>query len=147
MEDVLIREGAFMCLPVKWIFELSGEELKKMAILHWRFSYFADMALKEGKDIKRCYYESQQKMAILFGMSTSSRTKVGKFLTKMEDEGYLSIIKESTTEEGRIKPRHYIVVNDPRLLEKYKLERTTHGKLENDSRLEPHWSDRWTQEG
>lgn len=119
MEDLFVREGSFICLPVQWIIDLSGDDLKKMAVLHWRFSFFADQAYAEGRDIRRCFYESQHKLATLFGMSPNSRTKVGQFIKKMEKLGYLTVDRQKILVEGEWMPRHYIVVNDPRMLAQY----------------------------
>ena len=53
---------------------------------------------------------------VAFGMSVNSRTKVGQFLKRMEEMGYISTHKEDTVYEGKVKSRLYIVVNDPNIL-------------------------------
>lgn len=121
MEELFVREGTFVSFPAQWGFDLPGDDLKKMFILHWRFNFFASQAFAEGRDVSKCFYESQQKLAILFGMSANSRTKVGAFLKRMEDKGYLKIDRDTTVIDGEMKPRHYIVVNDPRLLAQYEI--------------------------
>lgn len=121
MEDLYIREGSFVRFPAKWVFDLSGDDMKKMFILHWRFSFFADQAFREGRDVRRCFYESQQRLALLFNMSANSRTKVGAFLKRMEAQGYLLIDRDTAVIDGELKPRHYIVVNDPALLAQYEI--------------------------
>lgn len=119
VEELFVKEGSFVCFPSQWVFDLSGEDLKKMFILHWRFKFFADQAFAEGRDVTRCFYESQQKLAVLFGMSENSRTKVGAFLKRMEDRGYVKIHRDTAVVNGELKPRHYIVVNDRMLLGTY----------------------------
>ncbi|AFH21419.1 hypothetical protein CR3_gp254 [Cronobacter phage CR3] len=121
MKDFVVPEGSFVSLPTKWGFDLPAEDLKRMFLLHFRFKYFAEQAFQSGEDVRRCYYESQETMCRLFGMSEASRTKVGKFLKRMEASGHISIIREKVMLYGSMKPRHYIVVNDPVLLERYGL--------------------------
>ena len=115
-------EGSFVQFPIKWVFDLSGDDLKRLMLVWWRFKYFADMAFAEGRPINRCYFESQEKMCLLFGMSTNSRTKVGAFLKRMEKGEYISIHKEKIIIDGKPKPRHYLVVKDESLLRKYNIE-------------------------
>lgn len=120
-ESVVIPEGSFVRAPTKWLFELGGDDLRRLLILHFRFKYFADQAFEEGRDVRKCYYESQQRMCTLFGMSHASRTKVGQFLKKMEAGGYITISRSKILIGGKLKPRHYIVVNDPELIFKYRI--------------------------
>lgn len=119
MREFVVPEGSFISFPARWAFDLSGDDLKRMTLLHFRFKYFADQAFNEGRDVRRCYYESQQCLCDLFGMAESSRSKVSKFLKKMEEAGYVSIIREKVMLYGSLKPRHYIVVNDSNLLARY----------------------------
>lgn len=122
MREFVVPEGSFVAFPTQWIFELSGEDLKRLMLLHFRFKYFADQAFASGEDVRHCYYESQKTLCDLFGMSETSRSKVSKFLKKMEEAGYVSIKREKVMLFGSLKPRHYIVVNDPTLLLKYNLK-------------------------
>jgi hypothetical protein len=114
--DCFVPEGAFIQFPMQWVMDMKGDDVKKMVILHWRFGFFARKAVKEGIPVEKCYYESQGKLAALFGMSVNSRTKVGQFLKRMEEMGYISTHKEDTVYEGKVKSRLYIVVNDPNIL-------------------------------
>lgn len=121
MKEFVVPDNSFVAFPTRWAFELPGEDVKRLMLLHFRFKYFADQALEEGADVRRCYYESQHTLCSLFGMSESSRSKVSKFLKKMEEGGYVSITREKVMLYGSLKPRHYLVVNDPALLTKYGL--------------------------
>ena len=122
MGELFVQEGSFIQLPVQWVLDMKGDDLKRMSLLQWRFDFFASVAAEEGRDIRRCFYESQEKLACLFGMSFNSRTKVGIFLKRMEKEGYVSTQRESLKcEDGTVKTRVYIVVNNPILLSKYNL--------------------------
>lgn len=121
MKDFVVPDGSFVSLPTQWGFDLPGEDLKRMFLLHFRFKYFAGQAFESGEDVRRCYYESQETLCGLFGMSETSRSKVSKFLKRMEEAGYVSILREKVMLYGSMKPRHYIVVNDPVLLKKYNL--------------------------
>lgn len=121
VRSFVVPEGSFVSLPTLWGFELPGEDLKRLFLLHYRFKYFADQAFARGEDVRRCYYESQEVLCSLFGMSLASRTKVGKFLKRMEESGHISVIREKVMLYGSMKPRHYITVNDPSLLQKYRL--------------------------
>lgn len=121
MKELDIQEGSFIQIPVRWVFEMKGDDLKKMSILQWRFDFFANRAAMEGRDVRRCFYESQENLATLFGMSSGSRTKVGSFLKRMEEGGYITVLREKEMIYGSLKPRHYIVVNNPTLLKKYNL--------------------------
>jgi len=113
-----IDDGAFIQLPMKWIMDMKSEDVRKMAILQWRFDFFASRAIEQGNSVRKCFYESKEKLAILFGMSPSSRTKVGIFLKRMEKAGYISTTREKM---DNYKERVYIVVNNPTLLKKYGL--------------------------
>ena len=116
-----IEDEVFTVAPLRWVVELSGEDLKRMLLLRWRFSHFAELASRSGEDVGRSMYESQGSLCKLFGMASSSQPKVSKFLTKMESGGYIKVTREKVMIEGKLKPRHYIVVNDPYLLNKYGL--------------------------
>lgn len=113
-----IDDSSFIQMPMRWIVEMKSEDVRKMALLQWRFDFFASRALEEGNSIRRCFYESQERLAILFGMSPNSRTKVGQFLKRMESGGYISTTREKME---LYKERVYIVVNNPILLKKYGL--------------------------
>lgn len=121
MEELFVQEGSFIQFPVQWVLDMKGDDLKRMSLLQWRFDFFASVAEDEGRDIRRCFYESQEKLAVLFGMSANSRTKVGQFLKRMEKDGYISTQKENLQVDGGVKSRIYIVVNNPILLSKYGL--------------------------
>ena len=112
-------EEYFIQPPANWMFELGGEDYRRLCILLFRFGYFADMAFENGEDVTRCYYESQKTMCLHFGMSENSRTKVGQFLSRMEKGKYISIVKERMRVEEEWQVRHYIVVNEARLLSRY----------------------------
>lgn len=112
-------DDTFTMLPLRWVLELSGEDLKRMILLRWRFSFFAEFASRQGEPIEMCFYESQVALCELFQMSPTSQAKVSAFLKKMESGGYIKIRREKVILNGKSKPRHYILVNDPTLKEKY----------------------------
>lgn len=113
------EDDTFTMLPLRWVVELSGEDLKRMILLRWRFSFFAEFASRQGEPVAMCFYESQVALCELFQMSSTSQAKVSAFLKKMEAGGYISIQREKVIINGKSKPRHYIVINDPILKEKY----------------------------
>ena len=113
-----IPEGSFIQFPAHWAFELSGDDFRRLIIVHWRFKYFADMAVARGQDVRFCYYESQSAMCELFGMGPGSRSRVSEFLKRMEAGNYIHVVR---TMGDNGKPRHYITVNCPMLMEKYNL--------------------------
>lgn len=123
MEDMefSVPEDSFIQIPSGWMFDMNGDDYRRLSILLFRFRYFADIAFEEGRDIKSCYYESQKTMCMLFGMSEKSRTKVGEFLKRMETAGYLTVDRQRMKCDDGWQVRHYIVVNEPRLLFKYGL--------------------------
>lgn len=105
-------DDAFMQVPYEWIVNLSGDDLKKMCLLKWRYGFFVNKALSEGNEnLDRVFYESQQSLCRLFGMSDKSRPSVTKFLQRMEEKGYITVTRENYSYDGVIKPRHFIVVN------------------------------------
>lgn len=121
---VMIEEDSFMNVPLRWMFELSGDDFKRMCLLRWRFSFFADKAKREigpSADCREVFYESQQALCTLLGFSKGSRTKVGMLLSRMEEKGFISVVRDTFVVNGKIKPRHFIIVNDPHLLSKYGL--------------------------
>jgi len=113
---ISIPEGSFTQFPMQWVVRMRTDDVKKMIILHWRYGFFARKAVRNGDPLDRCYYESQAKLAELFGMSVNSRTKVGQFLKRMEEMGYISTIKENIGTGEKVKTRLYITVNDPNIL-------------------------------
>lgn len=113
------EDDAFAMLPLRWVTEMSGEDLKRMILLRWRFSFFAEFASRQGESVETCFYESQVALCELFQMSPTSQAKVSAFLKKMETGGYIRIHRDKVIINGKSKPRHYIVVNDPILKEKY----------------------------
>jgi hypothetical protein len=117
--DLDVKEAPFVQFPYEWVIDLKGEELKRMVLLSWRFDFFAKIASDEGRDIRRCFYESQEKLAVMFGLSPNSRPKISQFMTKMEKAGYISTQRENMNTDGEIRTRIYIVVNNPLILGKY----------------------------
>ncbi|QYC52496.1 hypothetical protein [Salmonella phage SSBI34] len=115
--SVEISEDSFMQIPTHWVMNLSGDDLKRACLLRWRFTFFADTGLFP--DASLCFYESQQSLCDLFGMSKSSRTKVSACLKRLEAAGVIFIRRGKSRESGELKPRHYIVPNDSLLIEKY----------------------------
>jgi len=118
-----LSDVPFIQIPIEWVMELKGDDVKRMLLLQWRFDFFASLAFSEGRDLGMCFYESQERLATLFGMSTNSRTKVGEFLKRMEGMGFISTKRENYKEGGKTKTRLYIVVNNPAILSKYNLNR------------------------
>ena len=114
------REG-FIQPPTSWMFDLNGDDYRRLCILLFRFGYYADAAFECGEDVRACYYESQKTMCMWFGMSDNSRTKVGSFLKRMENGGYLTITRQRMRVDDEWQVRHYIVVNEPKLIAKYGL--------------------------
>lgn len=120
-ESVVNPPEGFITVPVEWMFNLTGEEMRRMCILRWRYTFFADMARKADPDadVTRVFWESQQALCQLLGFAKTSRTKCGLFLKKMEEKGLLTIIREEVVVGARLMPRHYISVNDPFIKERY----------------------------
>lgn len=106
-------DDAFMQVPYEWISTLTGDDLKRMCLLRWRYCFFLDKAISEGEaNLDRVFYESQQSLCKLLGFSMKSRPMVNKFLQRMEALGYISVTREKHSYDGVIKPRHFITIND-----------------------------------
>ncbi|WP_133670636.1 hypothetical protein [Burkholderia pseudomallei] len=117
-----IPEDSSIFIPTKWMFELSGEDFRRLCILRWRYTFFVEKALKENPDadLSRVFYESQQSLCELLGYSSRSRSKVSELLSRFEEKGFITVIREQRYIEGLgPRPIHYITVVDSKLEGRY----------------------------
>lgn len=116
------RSDRYLAIPLWWVDELSGPDLKRMCQLRSRYDFFAYQSLAKDKDCDLRYvmWESQSQLAERLGFSKSSRSKVADFLSRMEELGAISVIRTTTVnDKGEVRPRNYTVVNDNNLLKSY----------------------------
>lgn len=116
------RSARVLVIPLWWVQELTGPDLKRMCQLRSRYDMFASASLQKDKDCDLRYvmWESQAELAEHLGFSRASRSKVADFLARMEELGAISVIRTTTVnDKGEIRPRNYTVVNDNNLLKSY----------------------------
>lgn len=115
-QKITIDDNSFSQVPLWWVFSLEGEDLKRLVILHWRYSFFLSLAKSSGQpfDERKVFYESQGTLCELLGYSAKSRARVNEFISRMESGGYISVIRESAIVNGKKKSINYMQVNKTR---------------------------------
>lgn len=118
-----IDERQYVTIPLWWMHVMSDADFRKMCLLRQRYDFFAREALKEdrGCNLMRVMWESQQELGLHIGFaSKASRSRVGEFLSRMEQLGIVEVQRETFIDRfGKKKPKHYLTVRDENLLESY----------------------------
>jgi hypothetical protein len=112
---VTIHDDNVLRIPTRWMFELSGEDFHRLCLLRWRYTFFADLALKNdpNADLTKVFHESQSSLCTLFGLKPTSRTAVSALIGRLEEKGFIKVIREKSYVAG-FGPRmtNYIQVVD-----------------------------------
>lgn len=127
-KKVEIDERQYVAVPLWWLHALSDADFKRMCLLRQRYDFFARESLKRDRNcnLMRVMWESQPELAPKLGFSKASRSRVGEFIVRMETLGIVEVIRETFVDRfGKTKPKFFLTVKDPNLLESYGRESWT----------------------